>query len=34
MLVEYSDNKAEIIAMIFKLESQVVYDTWDSSGAG
>lgn len=34
MLVEYSDNKIEIIATFFKLESWVLCSTWDSSEAG
>lgn len=34
MFIEYSDNKTEIIALIFTLESPVLYDTWDSSEAG
>lgn len=34
MLVEYSDNKIEITATFFKLESWLLCSTWDSSEAG
>lgn len=33
MLVEYSNNKTEIIAVIFKHESRALHGTWDSSEA-
>jgi len=33
MLVEYSNNKTEIIAVIFKHESRALHSTWDSSEA-